>query len=403
MDELNEWALGEMARQAQEARELHEQFENSGALSSLQLASQGIGSLWPPQGYEEAIQAMSKWALNPSIGVNLELLRGVNLDLFSGVNLDPFIGVNLDLFRGVNLEPFLGSIAEPISRMILDAAYSQLKPFEGISAAIIRDAIAAPIEEILRFESTLGELSSSLIGLHRTYAGVGTSFTVTLNKEATDEPAAHKSSFELAAGFYEVDHNSIQVDTGNGADVATIEIDNSKLTGDPPAQIVRLNTLEANISLGPLGIINTLQGWAIDRSENSEGYHRFNFYGVGGDDMRRKIDFIALFTSWAMNKDESAIEHCLSALSFTSGTEAAGPSASFKFSDLPKLPTRKGDKAKWAAVWRLIRELVDKGMNANDIEIRFGQLEGTSHLPGDVKTLRKIIQAGNAGLFDNLP
>jgi len=68
-----------------------------------------------------------------------------------------------------------------------------------------------------------------------------------------------------------------------------------------------------------------------------------------------------------------------------------------------KLPNRDSDKAKWAETWRLIQEWANKGMNARDIERRFSQLEDNSHLPGDEKTLRKIIEAGKAGLFDNLP
>lgn len=67
------------------------------------------------------------------------------------------------------------------------------------------------------------------------------------------------------------------------------------------------------------------------------------------------------------------------------------------------LPKRDTDRAKWQSTWRLIQEWVDKGMNPKDIEKRFGQLEGVSHLPGDAKTLRKIIAAGKAGHFDDLP
>lgn len=68
----------------------------------------------------------------------------------------------------------------------------------------------------------------------------------------------------------------------------------------------------------------------------------------------------------------------------------------------PKLPKRYSDRNKWAATWRLIREYVNKGMNASELEIRLQQQKETSHLPGDEKTLRKIIEAGKAGLLDDL-
>jgi len=74
-----------------------------------------------------------------------------------------------------------------------------------------------------------------------------------------------------------------------------------------------------------------------------------------------------------------------------------------KLASMPSLPTRAATLAKWRATWRLIQDWVNKGMNASDIEKPFSQLEGVSHLPGDAKTLRKIIEAGKAGHFEDLP
>mgnify|MGYP003377897819 FL=1 len=69
--------------------------------------------------------------------------------------------------------------------------------------------------------------------------------------------------------------------------------------------------------------------------------------------------------------------------------------------DTPSLPKRDADLAKWRATWRLIRERVEKGWNAREIEADITRNpDDFRTLPSDEKTLRKIIRAGNVRLLD---
>lgn len=74
--------------------------------------------------------------------------------------------------------------------------------------------------------------------------------------------------------------------------------------------------------------------------------------------------------------------------------------------DGPKLPAREGDTAKWRALWRLIQEWADKGENAKEIQTRIERMDtvGTDfeNLPVREHTIRRVIEAGRAGLLDNL-
>jgi hypothetical protein len=66
-----------------------------------------------------------------------------------------------------------------------------------------------------------------------------------------------------------------------------------------------------------------------------------------------------------------------------------------------KLPSRESDKQKWHQVWQKIREYAVQGWNANDIGREIQQHPNDyTNLPISSKTLRSIIAAGNAGLFD---
>lgn len=78
-----------------------------------------------------------------------------------------------------------------------------------------------------------------------------------------------------------------------------------------------------------------------------------------------------------------------------------------KQDDIPELPERPADRAKWVALWRLIQEWVVKGDAASEIQVRIelmGNLAGTPFegLPVREGTIRKVIAAGRAGLFDSL-
>lgn len=81
-----------------------------------------------------------------------------------------------------------------------------------------------------------------------------------------------------------------------------------------------------------------------------------------------------------------------------------GPSHNKPATREPKLPKRDGDNVKWYALWRQIRPWVDKGENARDIEERIQRNpKDFNRLPTGQKTIREVIKAGKAGLFDNLP
>lgn len=302
MDKSVRVQLEEIARQG---HYLSKWLEESGAFDLPALAYPGVS--------DAIAQAMDSIALSSQIMV-VEAALNLQTEALKGINLEPFRGMNLDLFRGMNLEPFRG--------LALDAVFRQWEPAVEVTAAIIRDALSTPIDGILRYESTLGELSGSLIGLHRVFEGVGTSFTIALDTEAIDERTTYRGSFELAAGTYGAHASNLQVDTKTEVDTAAFAKDKSELNDTPPAQIIRLNTLEANISLGPLQVVSTSQSWSYTRSENAEGLHQFNFCGMGGDAMRRKVNFITELTCWAMSRGESEIERIVSTLFIKSDTAA---------------------------------------------------------------------------------
>ena len=312
MDELSQMQLEAMARQGSYLRKW---LEDSVAFDMAGLASSALAVSDVSDAAIRAVDSID-FASQAVIAFDTRMQElGASLIASSQLATDA-LALPREVLRGINLEPFRGVNLEPFRGLALDAVLRQLEPaaeLTAATAAIIRDAVNAPIDGILRYESTLGELSSSLIGLHRAFAGVGTSFTVTLDKEGTDKPTAHKSGFELSAGLYETIPTGIQAEPYREADTTIYVTGYDELISHPPAQVIQLNTLQGNIGLGPLQIVSTSQSWSYTRSESAEGLHQFNFCGVGGDEMGSKVNLIADFVHWVVGNDESAKERILTA------------------------------------------------------------------------------------------
>lgn len=194
------------------------------------------------------------------------------------------------------------------------------------TTALIRAAQNTAIGVALRFQATYAEMITALAGLHWHYAGIGTTLTVTLDEDESDQgtiqerhltlPADHA----LALGGEVTMSGDLQIEVIKGSASITLDEVTVSATGqvvEGRASLVGTATLEARGTF-----LSTQSSWSIERSENSQGEHGFIFRGVGGEEMRRKMDFLTDAAQWVMENDELAKERVLSYWSSPSTTTA---------------------------------------------------------------------------------
>lgn len=192
--------------------------------------------------------------------------------------------------------------------------------------AVVRDLTNSAPGTAIQLQATCAEVIAAVAGLHRQYAGIGTTFLVSSSEADSDGGIIHERRLTLPADNARVPDGE---EATSGKEVAKLIKGSLSATLDP-------------ISVSATGqvstVINTPSNWSFDRSENSEGQHLFIFRGVGGDEMRSKVDCIADFAHWIADNDESAKERVLSSFLSTNGASIA---------KLPKLtrkdPGRKPD------------------------------------------------------------
>lgn len=239
MDELSKWQSNEIARQLHEAME---RLESSGTLASMELAG----------------EILANSAISPQTQVQMQAV------------IDSIVSSQMptDAMRRVT-RVLANSTIPPVQ---LNAIFAEVLRTSEIIEAVDKTIIGVG----LQFQATYAGMIASLSGLHRQYAGIGTTFTVMWGEEDADEDTVENRKLILPA------NDTLAL--GDEATADLIKVSLSASQGDSISALLNSEEAFGVTAIEALDAFKSpsgLQNFAIRRTENLPGLHSLELIAKG--------------------------------------------------------------------------------------------------------------------------